>query len=231
MKGIVLFSDFLNLNEQNIYHSIERELYTTAELSGGYEQAERQLVAFLPDALSYEWEYPIQCLEIQPAYPKFAESLNHRDILGALMSLGIERKLLGDILCSGSTYYLFCEERITSVIMEQLQQIRHTVVRIAPLENAESLHFEPQYEVIEDMVASNRLDAIIAKAYGFSRSEAAQILIEDKVFVNGKCISNCNYSCGSGDIVSVRGKGRFLFETNQTLSKKGKLRVVFKKFK
>ncbi len=54
-KGIVLFSDFLNLNEQNIFHSLQKELYTTAELSGGYEQAERQMVAFIPDALCYEW--------------------------------------------------------------------------------------------------------------------------------------------------------------------------------
>ena len=54
-KGIVLFSDFLNLNEQNIFHSLQKKLYTTAELSGGYEQAERQMVAFIPDALCYEW--------------------------------------------------------------------------------------------------------------------------------------------------------------------------------
>ena len=57
-KGIVLFSDFLNLNEQNIFHSLQKELYTTAKLSGGYEQAERQMVAFIPDALCYEWSYP-----------------------------------------------------------------------------------------------------------------------------------------------------------------------------
>ena len=60
-KGIVLFSDFLNLNEQNIFHSLQKELYTTAELSGGYEQAERQMVAFIPDALCYEWSYPFVC--------------------------------------------------------------------------------------------------------------------------------------------------------------------------
>ena len=77
------------------------------------------------------------------------------------------------------------------------------------------------------MIASNRIDAIIAKAYHFSRSEAAQYLYEEKVFINGRCITNCNQSCESGAIVSVRGKGRFIFETSQTFSKKGKLRVKF----
>ena len=65
-KGIVLFSDFLNLNEQNIFHSLQKELYTTAELSGGYEQAERQMVAFIPDA----WSYPFVCIHAVPQYPK-----------------------------------------------------------------------------------------------------------------------------------------------------------------
>ena len=97
-KGIVLFSDFLNLNEQNIFHSLQKELYTTAELSGGYEQAERQMVAFIPDALCYEWSYPFVCIHAVPQYPKYAEKLTHRDVLGALMHLGLDRSKIGDIV-------------------------------------------------------------------------------------------------------------------------------------
>ena len=59
-KGIVVFSDFLNLNELNIYHSTKKSLYTKAELFGGYDNAERQMIAFIPDALSYKWDYPIK---------------------------------------------------------------------------------------------------------------------------------------------------------------------------
>ena len=97
-KGIVLFSDFLNLNEQNIFHSLQKELYTTAELSGGYEQAERQMVAFIPDALCYEWSYPFVCIHADPQYPKYAEKLTHRDVLGALMHLGLDRSKIGDLI-------------------------------------------------------------------------------------------------------------------------------------
>ena len=96
-KGIVLFSDFLNLNEQNIFHSLQKELYTTAELSGGYEQAERQMVAFIPDALCYEWSYPFVCIHAVPQYPKYAEKLTHRDVLGALMHLGLDRSKIRDM--------------------------------------------------------------------------------------------------------------------------------------
>ena len=86
-KGIVLFSDFLNLNELNIYHQNEKFFETKTEASGGVPFAERQIVAFIPDALYYEWQFPIAYLEIVPSYPKFAEKLGHRDILGSMMNL------------------------------------------------------------------------------------------------------------------------------------------------
>ena len=72
IKGIVTFSGFLNLNEQNIYHTSKKELYTRAECFGGYDSAERKMVAFIPDALYYEFDYPIKCIHIVPKYPKFA---------------------------------------------------------------------------------------------------------------------------------------------------------------
>ena len=105
IKGIVTYSGFLNLNEQNIYHTIKSSLYSKTELFGGYESAERQMVAFIPDALMYEWEYPLHCIHIIPKYPKYAEKLTHRDILGAVLSLGIDRSKIGDILCFEDEYY------------------------------------------------------------------------------------------------------------------------------
>ena len=95
------------------------------------------------------------------------------------------------------------------------------------LTDVKTLNVTSQFEDRAEMIASNRIDAIIAKAYHFSRSEAASVLSAEKVFVNGRCMTNCNYSCESGAIISVRGKGRFIFETDQTFSKKGKLRVTF----
>ena len=230
-KGIVLFSDFLNLNEQNIFHSLQKELYTTAELSGGYEQAERQMVAFIPDALCYEWSYPFVCIHAVPQYPKYAEKLTHRDVLGALMHLGLDRSKIGDIVLLENDIYIFCSETISDFIIDQFKQIRHTMIRSSIIEDVSTLKVHPVFEEHDDMVASNRIDAIIARAYHLSRSEAAAYLTAEKVFINGRCITNCNQSCDNGDIVSVRQKGRFVFETDQSLSKKGKLRVRFMIYK
>ena len=75
IKGIVTFSGFLNLNELNIYHTSKASFYTDTERFGGYDSAERQMIAFIPDALMYVWDYPIRCIHIVPKYPKFAEKL------------------------------------------------------------------------------------------------------------------------------------------------------------
>lgn len=227
IKGIVLFSDFLNLNELNIYHTIKNTLYTQTEVFGGYDSAERQMVAFIPDALCYKWDYPMKCIHITPKYPKFAEKLTHRDILGALMHLGIERNRLGDILCLDNEYYVFCDENIFLFIMDELQKIRHTIVDLS--EECDYSHLQANIHLEEqfDMIASNRIDCIIAKALHLSRSEAAEYLASEKVFIDGKCITNCNKACDDGAIISVRGKSRFIFESCNSISKKGKLRVKF----
>ena len=91
-RGILTFSDFLDLNQQNILHSLSfRDTGVQVKTFGGYESAERQMAAFVPDALSYEQAYPIACIKVQPLNRKFSEELTHRDYLGAILNLGIER--------------------------------------------------------------------------------------------------------------------------------------------
>lgn len=231
IKGIVTFSDFLNLNELNIYHTAKNTFYTKTEVFGGYDSSERQMVAFIPDALCYAWEYPFKCIHIVPKYPKFAEKLTHRDVLGALMNLGIERSRLGDILCLKNDYYVFCDEQIFPFIMDELQKIRHTIVELTEEQDYHKLQSNIRFEEQFDMIASNRIDCIIAKALHLSRSEAANFLAAEKVFINGQCITNCNKACEDGAIISVRGKSRFIFESCNSISKKGKLRVKFSFYK
>lgn len=226
-RDIVTFSNFLNLNEQNIFHEIQKSLAVSARTFGGYEFAERQMVAFIPDALCYEWNYPICCICVRPTYPKFAEKLTHRDVLGAVMSLGIDRSKIGDIICKEQEYFIFCEDMISNFLLNNLGQIKHTMMTLSVLENLEELNVQTDFEEREETIASNRIDCIIAKAYHLSRSEAARYLVEEKVFINGRSVSNCNASCNSGEIVSVRGKGRFIFENTESFNKKGKLRVKF----
>ena len=226
-KGIVLFSDFLNLNELNIYHQCEKLFETKTESFGGIPYAERQIIAFIPDALYYEWNYPIAAIQIEPVYPKFAEQLGHRDILGAMMNLGVDRAKLGDIFIDhNGGYYFFCEESMADYFIEQLDQIRHTVVTLHRVDASE-FSFEQEMIEKEGIVTTNRLDSVIACVYKLSRSQALELIRAEKVFVNGKSSISSTYACKQGDIVSLRGYGRFIFDWEYGRTGKDRLKIKY----
>ena len=87
-RGILTFSDFLDLNQQNILHSLSfSDTGIKLKMFGGYESAERQMAAFVLMLLSYEQDYPISCIKIEPLNRKFSDDLTHRDYLGAILNL------------------------------------------------------------------------------------------------------------------------------------------------
>lgn len=229
-KGIVLFSDFLNLNELNIYHQSKKLFETKTDCSGGVPCAERQMIAFIPDALYYEWEYPITALQIIPAYPKFADKLGHRDILGAIMQLGVDRGKIGDILIQSDACYVLCEENIAGYFIQNLDKIRHTVVRLTEVP-VSGLRMKQELEQKNGIVTSNRLDSILACVHKLSRSQAQELVHAEKVFVNGKAMQNPTYVCKDDDIISARGYGRFIFAGEAGETNKGRLKFCYMLYK
>ncbi len=228
-KGIVVFSDFLNLNEQNIYRRSERLFETRTESFGGVPFAERQMVAFIPDALSYEWDYPIAALHISPVAPKFAEKLGHRDILGSVMQLGVERSKIGDILVAETEAWMLCEDRIADYFAEHLNRIRHTDVRLERTDAA-CIAVQPKLEEHDGIVTSNRLDSVIACVYRLSRSQAQDLIRHDKIFVDGRLAENPAYACREEEIVSVRGYGRFVYGGCSGKTGKGRMKITYKQY-
>ena len=225
-RGIPVFSDFLNLNELNIFQSVRREFsYLETESFGGYELAERQIAVFRPEAPVFYADYPVKCLKITPLNAKFAEDLNHRDYLGAVLNLGIDRVCLGDILVEEDAAYLFCLERMADFIRDNLIRIRHTSVYVEQVE-AENFHYEPKYKEVSGTVASVRLDKLLALAFNASRSSLTGLIEGGKVFVNGKLVTSNGYEPKEGDLISVRGMGRFRFRETGGQSKKGREYVI-----
>lgn len=223
----VAFSNFLNLNELNLFGQVKDDLETDCRLWGGYEFAERQMIAFIPDALSYE--FPISCLRFSPAHLKFAEELTHRDILGALMHLGVERSRIGDIKIDGSEYFIFCEEGIADYLLGSLSRIRHTSVK-GEIAASGSFQFEQKFEHLSGIVSSNRIDSIISLAAKTSRSQSVQMIRAQKVFVNEAVVSSNAHMCKEGDVISIRGFGKYIYEGSSGETKKGRMKVSLKKY-
>lgn len=229
-RDIVTFSDFLNLNELNILHTTPKDLFPSRyETYGGYEPAERQMVAFLPDALYYDYQYPISVLRISPANRKFAEELTHRDFLGGILHLGIERSCLGDLLVEDSVCHVFVTDTMADFICEQLTRIRHTVVKTEKIDG-ESFSFTPRLETVKGTVASVRLDTVLSVAFPLSRSRMTGRVEGGKVFVNGKLITSNGYRLKEGDIISVRGMGKLVYQGVLSETKKGRQYIQVGKY-
>ena len=224
-RDIVTFSDFLNLNEQNMVSSLKQQFpQVVMETFGGYDNAERQMVAFHPDALAFTWEYPIDCLKIEPKAIKFSESLTHRDYLGALLNLGIERSVIGDIVVQEKAAWFFCQNKMTDFFLDNLCRVRHTNILITKVDDPDKLPC-PKLEAINGTCASVRLDSLISLAFKASRSSMVSYIEGEQVFVNGKLITSNGYEPKEGDIISVRGKGRFIFDGMSHQTKKGRCGV------
>jgi RNA-binding protein YlmH len=220
------YSEFLTPAEQNALLCVKFDAGAAPfELLGGYEAAERRLARFGSSELcGYTEVPPLHYVEIVPLSQKFADALTHRDFLGALMALGIRRSVLGDIVLHDNCGYLVCLDSISGFITAEFHQAKHTPVRCRLLERLPDIA-APEPVARSVNVASERLDALVAAVYKLSRSDAQALFEQGKVFVSGRLTENTSLQPDPGDIVSVRGFGRFAYDGISKETKKGRLFV------
>lgn len=225
-QNIFTFTGFLSMAEQEaLFETMHGSKGYTFRLFGGGEGCERQMARFgSPEELGYEEPFPVEALKITPLLEKFADNFTHRDFLGAVMNLGIDRSTVGDIFLEGRTAFLYCTQRIAPYICENMIKVKHTNVRCERMEEGVEVPVrEP--EKISLIVSSERADAVLAKLWQLSRNQSLELFRTKKVFVNGRLCENNSSQLKSGDMVSARGYGRFLYYGALGETKKGRLNV------
>lgn len=225
------FTSFLGMAELNLFYEwAEQNHFQEYSVFGGDENCERQMVRFgTSEELGYETPFPIICLEIKPLLKKFADDFEHRDFLGALMNLGIERSTLGDIFVQDHVGYLFCTQTIAPYIIENMDKVKHTHVKTAVC-NQWQTYIAKEPEVKEYIVSSERVDGLIAKVYQLSRTQSIRLFGEKKIFVNGKIFENNSGKLKENDVITVRGFGKFIYMGMKYETKKGKYCVSVGKY-
>lgn len=230
-SGIPLYTDFLDLNKQSIFHKV----CTMPDfppvhyiMDGGYDMAERKAVIFLPYE-DFPYSTPYDIIMIKPANIRFAQELNHRDYLGSLMGLGIVRDKLGDIIVDNGCAYVFAATGISDFIISNLCQAGHTTV-VASIVDKPDFHYTPAFEEIKGTVASLRLDSVISLGFKGSRSSMISHIESGQTAVNGRIITSNAYNLKPGDIISVRGLGKIKFIDSVASTKKGRLVVIIHKY-
>ncbi|WP_044958682.1 YlmH/Sll1252 family protein [Butyrivibrio sp. WCD2001] len=204
---------------------------------GGFEDAERAMVCFLPDYLDEESFLAaenaepsvLKCIHITPVNNRFSDDLTHRDYLGSLMNLGIERDQIGDILTGEKEAYVFSTPEIGELICKELIRIRHTSVKCTMV-NPSECEIRPAFEEISGSVASERTDAIVAFVYHLSRAEAQKLIESESVFIDGRTAYSGGYDLKAGSRVSVSGHGKFIYLGQSGTTRKGRCYVNVKLF-
>lgn len=226
-SSIYTFSPFLGAAEQDVfYRLVKQEIRTPVQAFGGVVGCERIMLRFGdPEDLGYEEPFPIQCLKATPVAPKFAEALTHRDVLGTLMHLGIERETLGDIVVREEGIYIFVQDKIAPYVLDQLTRVRHTDLRVELTDDLpEGALFRTEPHLLQ--AAGERLDAVIAKVYHLSRADAQALFHRGLVFVGGRQCESPSREPKPDETVSVRGYGRFIYRGPQSQTRKGKFNIL-----
>ena len=228
--GAWVYSGFLTPAEQEDFLRCPESARYDFTFDGGYEAAERKLlVAGSTDAFGHPPDPPIRVIAVKPVSLKYAEKLSHRDYLGAILNLGIERSLIGDILVREKQAWFFCLDSVAGFLVSSLTRVRNTTVS-ASLVAGEAPELQPCFEPMRLNVASERLDAVLSAFTGLSRARTAPLFSGEKVFVNGRIVADKSMKLKEGDIVSVRGFGKAVYDGIEYETRKSRLWVSLRKY-
>lgn len=198
---------------------------------GGYPDAERKMLLFLPDYLDETWltgeDSPCVCLR---ASFYQGDSPNHRDFLGALMGAGITRESVGDICVDEDSCDFFVTQEIAPYVLQNFTSAGRAHVRLTaiPLESARIP--APEVKEIRDTLASLRLDSVVASGFRIGRSLAGQYIAAGKVAVDGLPCEKSDKLVSQGAKISLRGMGKICLDSVGSRTKKDRISVIIHRY-
>ncbi len=215
-------TSFLSMVELTLlYQQYPKDLYLYSY--GGHEDALRKIVILSP--FEIEPEFPISILVSQ--YDVRNKKLEHKDVLGALMNLGIERNQIGDIYIQDQDIVVFCTNTMQEYIMDSCHTIGRYHVSFQSVDQIEI--YAKAYEEIKIHVSSLRLDAVVSALGHCSRKKALDLIAHGDVKLNDVVLETNQQLCNN-DFVSIRRIGKFQFKAIESITKKNRLILQFNKF-
>lgn len=211
----------------NIWTWFEENLSTKTfkvETNGFFEEAERRMISFNN---IYESPFPMKLLKIENT-SKFSK-LAHRDFLGGILSLGIERNKIGDLLVDENVCYVPVHEDIESFILYNLDKIAKVICKVSVVPKIELVpKFKFKEEII--LISSLRIDGVVSKITNLSRAKATAMIEQGQVLINYVKIKDKSYELKGEERVTIRGLGKFVIGDSVGNSKSGKMKVIIKKY-
>lgn len=198
---------------------------------GGYGDAERKMICYLPDYLDvdnlYDAGSPVVCLHAE--YYE-GDTLSHRDFLGALMGAGIARDTVGDICTGKGCCDFFVSAEIAPYILQNFSSAGRTRLHLTQVPLNQAAVQEPEVKELRDTLASLRLDSVISAGFRIGRSQAAQFISAGKAAIDGLPCEKPDKAVTEGAKISVRGLGKIKLQTVGGQTKKGRISVIIHRY-
>jgi len=218
-SGRAVFTGFLNLREQELARQTAGKLCAGVTFFGGYENAERVM---LGAGECTEADFPL-CAVCFAVYGEF----DHRDALGSILALGLSRDPIGDIIKTENGFCVFVSSAVAPFLRTELTRVGRAAAKSC---EGEAPAFTAQTEEHSDTVASVRLDSIVAAVANISRADAVELITRGLVSVNHCVTEKVTLSPEAGDVLSVRGHGKFCLDSLDGVSRKGRIILRYRKY-
>lgn len=216
------FTDFVPSEDWSIAKELAQSCGVTCVAFGGTENALRTVIGFFPEFIPADHGiFPIVCVTI---HFKGAD-LTHRDILGAIMHLNIQRDTVGDIVIGEKLAQVYVLESVAPVLERELLRIGKHPVQ-TELDTAPCIPIAQQFHPLEGTVASLRADAIVAFVTRLSREKAATLIRSGSVVCCHLEIESTSAPMEDGDVFSVRGYGKFRLSVSEGLTRKNRIHII-----
>lgn len=225
-KHITQTSDFLDPFEVELAKSVLNRFEDIGYyIEGGYEEAERKIIMIYPSYFFKEdIEVPLSSLKIAGDLA----SVEHKDYLGSILSLGINRNKIGDILVYDQEGVVIVKEEISSFILYNLEKIKNKNIEVFIDSLKDIKPPEIEYQELNKFLVSLRIDSVISSTFNLSRKESMNIISSGKVKLNFETIDKPSKEVEEGDMISVKGFGRFILHEVKGKSKSGRFICIIK---
>jgi RNA-binding protein YlmH len=220
-------TDFLDPREQEIVSLvIGKNDDLGLSFWGGSSHVERKKAMIFPSYIE-PVEEDFRCKAFEMNYPSKFVKVGHRDVLGALMSIGVKREKFGDIIIKGETIQLVVDEKVTPFLKMNLTHIGKAKINLKEISSEMILLVEDEWNEKSATVSSFRVDALIAHIFNLSRQKVIPYIKSGTLKVNWKVVEQPSYECKEGDVISIRGLGRCKLISIEGKTKKEKWRLLY----
>ncbi len=244
-RGEISVGDFLTPREIYLATSVLNGLGCRGRFAfyGGYRGAERARLVCLPEYATYGidtsdpdslWETARELADEDVSVLFISgsgfRSLSHRDFMGSILALGIKRACIGDIVVENDSAYVFCDVKMAEYIKDTLARVGRDTVKVQLTRLPGSFSAAKRTETVTDTVASMRADCVIAALINCSRERAKEYVSAGLCELNYAELDKPDATVGEGDVLSVRGKGKFVIKGTDGVTKRGRLRLWAEKY-